>query len=285
MFAVTGITGQVGGVVARTLLASGKDVRAVVRDQARAAAWVRQGCQLAVANMNDAQALQQAFTGVEAAFVLLPPNFDPTPGFPESRQIIAALKKALEQSHPGRVVCLSTVGAQARQENLLTQLSIMEQEMGVLPFPVTFLRPAWFMENTAWDVGPARETGVIASYLQPLQRAIPMVATADVGRVAAELLQEDWSGRRVVELEGPQHVSPNDIAASLAGLLGRKVQAVAVPRENWEQRFRSQGARNPIPRIQMLDGFNEGWLTFEHAPCHGQIGLDLVLRSLVNRAS
>ena len=27
--------------------------------------------------------------------------------------------------------------------------------------------------------------------------------------------------------------------------------------------FRTQGMRNPTPRMQMLDGFNQGWLSFE----------------------
>jgi uncharacterized protein YbjT (DUF2867 family) len=35
MYAVTGITGKVGGKVAQTLLAAGKKVRAVVRDEAK----------------------------------------------------------------------------------------------------------------------------------------------------------------------------------------------------------------------------------------------------------
>jgi uncharacterized protein YbjT (DUF2867 family) len=34
MFAIPGITGQVGGAVARALIEAGKDVRAVVRDAA-----------------------------------------------------------------------------------------------------------------------------------------------------------------------------------------------------------------------------------------------------------
>jgi NAD(P)H dehydrogenase (quinone) len=39
MYAITGITGQVGGTVARTLLAQGLPVRAVVRDAAKGRAW------------------------------------------------------------------------------------------------------------------------------------------------------------------------------------------------------------------------------------------------------
>jgi len=53
-------------------------------------------------------------------------------------------------------------------------------------------------------------------FLQPLDRPMPMVATADVGRVAAELLLQDWSGKRVVELEGPYWVTQNEIASELA---------------------------------------------------------------------
>jgi NAD(P)H dehydrogenase (quinone) len=283
MYAITGITGQVGGAVARNLLAAGKPVRAVVRDAAKAAAWTRQGCELALATMTDAAALQQAFTGAEAVFVLMPSNFDPTPQFPEALAVIGALRTALEQARPARVVCISTVGAQATQENLLSQLGLMEQALGNLPMPVTFLRPAWFMENAAWDVAPARETGVIPSFLQPLARRIPMVATADVGRVAAELLMEAWNGKRVVELEGPRHVSPDDIAAGLGRLLGRQVEPNAVPRDTWEALFRSQGARNPQFRMRMIEGFNEGWITFEHTPRKGLIAVDTVLAALVER--
>jgi uncharacterized protein YbjT (DUF2867 family) len=285
MFAIAGITGQVGGVVARTLLAAGKNVRAVVRDSAKGETWSRQGCEVAVAPMDNPEALRCAFAGTEGVFVLLPPNFDPSSGFPESRSIIAAVREAVKGAHPERVVVLSTVGAQATSENLLTQLSLMEQALGTLPLPVTFLRPAWFMENAAWDLPPARDTGVIPSFLRPLDRKIPMVGTADVGRVAAELLQQSWNGNRVVELEGPERISPNDIAASYAHLLGRPVSPRAVPRDTWEALFRSQGMHNPTPRMRMLDGFNEGWITFEHDALKGRVELQTVLRGIIERAS
>ena len=114
--------------------------------------------------------------------------------------------------------------------------------------PVCFLRAAWFMENSAWDVEPAREKGVISSFLQPLDKPVPMVATADIGRVAAELFQETWTGRRIIELEGPTRVTPNQIAATFAELFGHPVRAEAVPRQTWEPLFRSQGMKHPEPR-------------------------------------
>ena len=78
----------------------------------------------------------------------MPPNFDPAPEFPEARAIAAALRAALEAARPARVVYLSTIGAQASQSNLLTQHTIIEQALSELPMPITFLRPAWFMENS-----------------------------------------------------------------------------------------------------------------------------------------
>jgi NAD(P)H dehydrogenase (quinone) len=259
----------------------------VIRDPRKGAVWADSGCDVAVADMSDVVALTAAFSGARGVFVLLPPVFDPSPDFPETRATVAALRHALEDARPARVVCISTIGAQAKRESLLTQLSIMEQSLGDLPIAITFLRPAWFMENCSWDVTGARDQGVISSFLQPLDKPAPMVAAADVGRVAAELLQESWAGRQVIELEGPTRVSPNEIAATFAQIIGHPVRAQAVPRPTWEQLFKSQGMKHPGPRMQMLDGFNEGWIEFEHDESKrrkGRIGLKEVLEKLVHGA-
>ena len=263
MFAITGITGQVGGQLATQLLGANRRVRAVLRDKAKATAWAERGCEIAVAAMDDAAALTAAFAGAEAVFVLLPPTFDPTPGFVEARRTIAAIATALRAARVTRVVCLSTIGADATRENLLTQLRLMEQALAGLPAAVTFLRAAWFIENLAWDIEGARATGVMPSFLQPVDRPVAMVATADIARAAAGLLQDDSEGHRVVELEGPARVAPVDLAAALGRALGRDVDVRAVPRADWESLFRAQGMTNPTPRMRMLDGFNEGWIDFD----------------------
>jgi NAD(P)H dehydrogenase (quinone) len=77
MYAITGITGKVGGEVAQNLLASKQPVRAVMRDLRKGEAWAQLGCGLVCADINDAGALTSAFKGAESVFVLVPPNFDP----------------------------------------------------------------------------------------------------------------------------------------------------------------------------------------------------------------
>ena len=287
MFAITGITGNVGSVVARTLLDAGKSIRAMVRDRAKGAVWAERGAEVAVADINDAGALAAAFKGADGVFALVPPNFDPASGFPEAGAIAATLKTAIQTARPGKVVYLSTIGAQATQTNLLTQHTIIEEVLRESPVPITFFRAGWFMENFGWDVAPARDKGVISSFLQPLDKPVPMVATEDIGRLAAELLQQTWTGHRVVELEGPKRVTPNEVAATFAELLGKPVRMEVVPRDTWDQLFRSQGMKNPESRIRMLDGFNEGWIEFESGEAgsrKGTVALKTVLNTLIERA-
>lgn len=282
IYAVTGITGQVGGVVATALMEQGCVVRAVVRNPDRAKSWADRGCEIAVAEMDDAQALAEAFRGMDGVFILLPPNFDPDPEFSVPRKIIAAVHDALLDAAPPRVVVLSTIGGQVEAPTILKALHLMEQSLAALPLNITFLRAGWFIENTKWDIPAARKSGVVQSFLQPLDKPVPMVATEDVGRAAAGLLRRS-DAPEVVEIEGPSRVTPNDIAATLSKLLGRDVHMEAVPRDTWEDLFRSQGSRNPQLRARMLDGFNEGWIEFEKDKSlilRGAIDLETALRSL-----
>ena len=141
------------------------------------------------------------------------------------------------------------------------------------------------MENAAWDIASARE-GNIQCYLQPLDRPIPMIATDDVGRTAAALLQELWEGQRVVELEAAQRVSPDALANAFAKSLAQPVRAEAVPRDQWESIFRAQGMKNPTPRMQMLDGFNTGWIDFPNRGANarkGSISIDQAIASVIQR--
>ncbi len=285
MHAITGITGKVGREVARSLLAAGQPVRAVMRNEAKIAEWAARGCEAAVAHMEDAAELARAFAGADSVFILPPPEFDPAPGYPEARKVVSAVAAALRAARPKTIVCLSSIGADAHQDNLLSQRTLMEQELRALDIPIAFLRPGWFMENAAPDVPSARETGVLPSFLQPADKAFPMVAAGDVGRLAARLMQQVWTGIRIVELEGPTRVTPNHLAEAFAEVLGRPVRLEIVPRARWEELFRSRGMRNPLPRMRMLDGFNEGWIEFRDRGAQAAKGGTPLLEVIASLAS
>jgi NAD(P)H dehydrogenase (quinone) len=287
MYAITGVTGQVGGAAARALLDAGHAVRAVLRDESKAEQWTRRGAEVAIASFEDADALTTAFRGAAGVFVMVAPNFAPQPGYPNAHAAAAVLKEALTKAKPERVAALSSVGGQRESGlGLITQVHILEAALAGLPIPTAIMRPAWFMENSLWDIAPARDTGVMPSFLQPLARAYPMVATADIGRVIAQTLTQSWQGRRVIEIEGPQRYTQHEIAALLGGVLGRSVQAQAVPRDQWDALFQAQGTVWPTPRIEMIEGFNSGWIEFEDGVNERVIGTtayETVLAELLQR--
>jgi NAD(P)H dehydrogenase (quinone) len=283
MFVITGITGRVGGQVASSLLAQGHKIRAVVRTAAKGEEWSAKGCEVSIANLDDATALTEAFRGAEGVFLMTPPNYDPEPGFPDTERNAAAIREAIEAALPEKVVFLSTVGAHVAEFNLLNNSSMTEAMLRTISVPVAFVRAAWFMENASWDVESAK-TGVVKSFLQPLDHKIPMIATQDIAQSVVELLGEIWQGERLIELEAQERYSAADIAAAFASALGTPVRAEIVPRSSWEELFRSQGMTYPQPRIRMLDGFNERWIEFERAPHtvrKGTTELAEVIKSLV----
>lgn len=287
MYAVMGVTGQVGRAVAQRLLQRGESVRAVLRDTKKAAMWREAGADATLAAYDDAAALAQAFRGADGVFVMIPPNFAPSLDFREPMVFVDAIAKAIGTIRPAKTVLLSTIGAdQAEGTGLLRLLHLAEKKLEALGLPVAFLRAGWFMENCAWDVPAARESGVIDSYLTPLDRGIPMVATADVGKAGADLLLQSWQGVRRVEVNGPALTSPLQIAEAFTQALGQPVRAVEVPRGQWQERFVQQGmpADRTRLRIEMVDAFNSGRVHFGVAgteSVRGEITIGALVRQLV----
>jgi len=265
MYAVMGITGKVGGAVARTLLAKGEKVRGIVRNPEKAAEWQKQGVELFKADYDDLDALTAAFTDVAGVFVMIPPNFAPAQGFAETKATLKVLHEALSRALPSKAVYLSSIGAeQASGLGLITSSHLLEETLSDLPFSHTFLRAGWFFENSAGDVASARNEGQIMFQLHPLDRKFPLVATADIGKVGAETLTQSWTGIRHIEVAGPEDYSPLDIADAFAEAVERPVEAIVVPRAEWETLWVSQGMPKgrTAPRAEMVDGFNSGWIHF-----------------------
>jgi NAD(P)H dehydrogenase (quinone) len=265
MYAITGITGKVGSAIAENLLAQGEQIRAIVRNPEKAARWRARGAEIVVADSYDANALASAFEGTDGVFLMVPPDFAPAPGFPETRKVLASYHAALSKALPKKAVYLSSIGAeQTSGLGLITNSHLLEQTLGDLPIAHAFLRAGWFMENHAWDVTTAQSEGRIFSNLYPLDRKFSLVATADIGKAGADVLRQEWTGSRYIEVAGPDQYSPNDIARALSSALGRTIEAIVVPRAKWTEFFVGQGmpeGRTEL-RAEMVDAFNSGWIHF-----------------------
>ena len=266
MYVVFGATGQTGSTVADTLLEKKLSVRVVLRSDKTADTWRAKGADVAFADVNDADAMTDAMRDADAVYAMNPPAYNVADMFALAREIGKRYVTAVKNSGARKVVLLSSVGSQhaAGTGNILTT-HILEKIFSDSEVPVAFLRAASFMENWSGVAKVAAVQGVLPSFYTPLDRQIPMVSAADIGRAAAEAMTEDWTGRRIIELHGAADYSPNDVAAAFAAALGRDVQAVAVPESEWQATLSRFGFSPEVVNnySEMMRGFNSGHIVFE----------------------
>ncbi|MGA8089354.1 MAG: NmrA family NAD(P)-binding protein [Terracidiphilus sp.] len=259
MYLVMGITGNVGGAAARHLLKQGKQVRALVRNRQKAAAWADQGVELADGDWNDATAITVALKEVEGAFVMLPAVWAPSPDYREAKGVIANYVEALTRVVPPRLVALSSMGAhRASGVGNVTALSLLEQGLRNLPSPVAFVRAGGFFENFLFGL-QAAQGGTLPVFYNPTNRKSTMVASVDIGAEVATLLTGPaWSGRRVIELGSM--VSADEVAGQLGEVLKLDVKAFAVPRAGWAEAFEQFGIPkgHSGPAEEMFESVNAG---------------------------
>lgn len=266
-YTVLGATGQVGAATANALVGRA-DVRVAVRDQSKGESWKARGAEVAIVeDVADVEALVRAFEGVDGAFVLVPPAYVSDDMQARAQVVSAAIVKAARRARLPKIVALSSVGSQISRGtgNILTTY-IMEQSLGSLPdVAVGFMRAAGFMENWKALLPLAQQKGILPSFYTPLERAMPMVSTTDIGQACADALLQDWQGTQIWELHGPADVSSLDVAASFGKALGRDVQAVSVPESEWPSTLAHMGnsPAGVASWMEMMRAFNDGTLVFE----------------------
>ncbi|GGG02370.1 hypothetical protein GCM10007304_15440 [Rhodococcoides trifolii] len=218
---VLGAGGRTGGRAARTLIASGAHVRAVGRSAGRLADLADLGAEVRLGDATDAEFLTDAFDGADAATVMVP--FDPATRSVREHlnRMSRAICVALGRSSVGRVVALSSIGAEIPSgTGLLTTLHHLERDLHTLDQDVLALRPGYFYDNVVEVIPMMREQGFFADSIDP-DITLPMIATADVGDALAHaVLANDWSGHTVRELIGPEFLSQRDLAERAGRALG-----------------------------------------------------------------
>jgi uncharacterized protein YbjT (DUF2867 family) len=148
-------------------------------------------------------------------------------------EVARAVRGAAREAGLDRLVLLSSEGAYLPSgTGPIRGLHAAEGILADAAARVTFLRGANFQENWLSVFGVAREQGILPTFLVNEDRPRSTVATADIGRTAADLLQ-DGDAPSVVELTGPRDLSVRDVASIVGATLGRTVNPVHPPCEAW----------------------------------------------------
>ena len=223
MYAITGASGNTGRVVASDLLKRGHEVRAIGRDARHLRALAAVGAEPFVADLTDPQRLATAFSGAEAAYVMMPPDLASEDYLAFQDRVGGNLAKAIERARVEFVVTLSSVGAdKADGTGPVVGVRGLEERLNRIPgINVLHLRPGYFMENTLPQASIIPIAGAASGPLRP-DLKLPMIATRDIGAAAAEALSRlDFTGHQTRELLGERDISYAEATAVIGRAIGR----------------------------------------------------------------
>ncbi|MBX3186270.1 MAG: NmrA family NAD(P)-binding protein [Labilithrix sp.] len=290
MFVIAGVSGNTGSVVAKSLLEKGERVRVIVRDAKKGAIWKERGADVAVLALDDEDALTRALEGAKGAYLLSPPSPGSSDLLKEKRAFVDALARAVDRSKIPHVVFLSSIGAQHDDgTGIIRTVAYAERRLAQTSAKLTFVRAAYFLENWGSVLGAAAQ-GKLPTFLPP-DLTIPMVATADIGRVAATALLEGASAKtQILELAGPRDYSSRDVAIAAAKVLGKPVEADGAPLAAVVPAFTSFGISADVAEQfrAMYAGIIDGTVAFEGGSARlvrGAVDAESLLRGLSSAAT
>lgn len=268
-YVVAGATGRVGSVVARELLVRGKRTTVVVRDDAARTRWRALGAEAALGSLDDRAFLTSVLNGADGFFVLVPENVPP-PAFHAPRERMAeAIAESVSASGVPRVVMLSAIAAAIPEGNGPAKtLHRLEQRLAATGTPLTRLRPCYYQDNIAGVLPPATGQGIFPT-LFPAEAPLPMVATKDVGRVAAAALADGPPANEIVDILGPAY-SARQLAAALSSALRRLLNVVEVPPHAHVRTLTGSGM--PLEMAEAVAEMMAAFAAGRIAPCgHRQV--------------
>ena len=263
---ILGASGQVGSSVVRNLIANGEAVKAVVRNEEKAAALKKLGAEVVVADVTDLHSLIPAFMDGDTLFALTPESGKESNVLGNTEEILENYRRALAASTIKKVVGLSSIGAQYEEGTGNLQMSYMlEHAFSGLPIATTFIRPAYYFSNWMPYLATVAETGILPTFF-PVDLAIPMVAPQDVADLVSSVIVNHENGKTFELVSGSKYSSA-DVAAAFAKVLDRKVLAEQIPRDQWAGKLHEMGLSKDGIRqfIQMTETVIAGKATPEAA--------------------
>jgi uncharacterized protein YbjT (DUF2867 family) len=266
MYTVLGATGHIGSVITKKLLEKGERVRAVGRSSSRLYPLVQKGAEAFIGDVTDAEAMERAFTGVRAAFLMIPPSMTSLDYRGDQDRAGDAISGAAKNAGLQYAVNLSSIGAQAPAGTgpILGLHSAELKLNGTDRLNVLHLRPAYFFENHLAGIEMIQLMGLMGGALRGDMK-IAMIATKDIGAYAAErLLTLDFNGKQTQDLLGERDLSMNEVAGIIGKALNKpELRYAQFPYDQVQQVLVQMGtpAKTAALLIEMMEGINNGIVT------------------------
>jgi uncharacterized protein YbjT (DUF2867 family) len=266
MILVAGSTGFLGEAICHRLLQQGKPVRTLVRSTSNPETIKRlleMGAEIIVGDLRHPETLKAACQGIQTVITTVTTtlrqdegNSIPATDHHGQLNLVAAAKEAgvkqfiyisySQNIDPGPQLCPLTVAKRS-----------VEEAVKLSGMTYTILRPSYFMElwlspAIGFDYANAKAT----IYGQGKNK-ISWVSLQDVAHMAVLAVDHPLAQNQIIELGGPEALSPLETVSSFEHITGRKFETQFVPEEALETQLAA--ATDPLAK-----SFNALMLSYAH---------------------
>jgi uncharacterized protein YbjT (DUF2867 family) len=256
---ITGGTGKVGSKLTDILLQKGQKVRLIARHREKLETFAKKGAEIAAGSLLDTAFLTKAYIGAKAVFTMLPADFAAPDIGAYQEKAGESILSAMKGSGVSHVVNLSSLGRHTTLgTGIVAGLAKLEAKLnGLGGVTVLHLRHSYFMENLLGQIGTIKSMGMFGSTIKP-DVSMPLVATQDIARLAAEKLTKlDFKGHSVLPIMGPRNYTMVEAAKALGAAIGKPdLKYVQFPADQVKTALMQMGLSASV--ADAFNGLSEG---------------------------
>ena len=234
---VIGASGYIGVATVAALAAKYADkveVRAGVRNPEKADKLKAiGGVSVVQATMGDKENLKSALKGVDSLYIV-------TPGAKDRAPLTIATAEAAKEAGVKFLLVVSVPTANLTDTVFGAQLSEVEDKVGKLGVPYTFLRLPFFVENLWGFKDSIAGQGAIYCPVDPDKPHTPVVVE-DAGKAGAAILADPSKHAGKTYTIVSDRYTYNDVAQGFSEALGKEIKYNRVPYEAAKQAFLGMG--------------------------------------------
>ena len=221
---VAGASGQLGGVIARKLLANGVPIRALARNRQKLEPLAQAGAEIAAVDLLDLARLTEACRGVGQIVATANNNMGKGPTSPGKVDLTAYQNLCAAARNTGvrRLTYVSYLGATPDvRVDIFRVKWYIGDAIKRSQVPYVILRPTAFMETWIDEilVDGIRKNGVTRIFGDGTAVS-NYIAVDDVAAFAVKVLERGDIVNEAIDVGGPSNISMNDLATLVEKRLG-----------------------------------------------------------------
>jgi uncharacterized protein YbjT (DUF2867 family) len=224
VYMLTGVSGNIGGLVAERLITRGERPRVMTRSPDKVRARFGERVDLTLGDPEDRSQLTAALRGVDALFLVHTG--------PELARLDAQAAEAARAAGVKRIVKLSALGARASGAPTAVALWHARGEAAIQAsgVPYSFVTPVGFMSNALeWARSIKAQRAVRAS---TGAGRIAMIHPDDIAEVSVSALASSAHEGRSLVITGPEALSYAEMVAKLAAAIDKPLVFEAISDES-----------------------------------------------------